>query len=371
MGQAAELIDLIYDAPFNPGVWTDVIEQLIDRIGAESAVMTELDIVTGEGAGVPVRQDQAVMDEYLSQWATDNPLAIVDDPVGYMRGWLPMIVRDAEWMDRDELRKTPYFNEFLHKLGAEQSIFVRLGLDGTMVSSISIARREERGAFSKDEIAIAQRYQPHLVRASALARRMRADQNARDDLDAMLDTSEQRLLFVDSAGRVQRMTAAAERFVCEEGALDITGGQLHAIDAASDARLQHLYAAVLAGEAPPPALTVGGAGSARQYAVTVSPVGARSRAMLTSEPLMLVAVTDAQPTALGVEFDIRARFNLTAGEARLANAIADGQSLRETADRTGVSVHTVRAQLGAVFAKTGTRRQADLVRLLYEFRSPK
>ncbi|QDZ07850.1 helix-turn-helix transcriptional regulator [Sphingomonas panacisoli] len=364
MGQAAELIDLIYDAPFTPGAWNVAIEQLCDAIGAETAVTTELDIVTGEGAGQPVRQDPAVMEEYLSRWAADNPLAIVDDPVQYMRGWLPTIVRDAEWMDRDELRKTPYFNEFLARLGAEQSMFLRLGLDGTMVSSISIARQEDRGAFSKDEIAIARRYQPHLVRASAITRRLRVEQNARDDLDAMLDTTDQRLLFVDRAGRVQRMTAAARRFVSEEGALDITGGQLRTMDAASDAHLQRLYAAVLAGKEMPPALTLGRTGSTRRFAVTVSPVGARSRAMLSSEPLMLVSVNDAQPPALGAELDARARFNLTAAEGRLATAIAEGQSLREAADRIGVSVHTVRAQLSAVFAKTGTRRQADLVRLL-------
>ncbi len=366
MGQAAELIDLIYDAPFTPGVWNDVIERLCDAVGADSAVMTELDIVTGDGAGLPVRQDPAVMDEYLTRWAADNPLAIVDDPIPYIRGWRPTIVRDAEWMDRDKLRKTLYFNEFLHPIGAEQSIFVRLGLDGTMISSISIARPEGRGAFSNDEITIAQRYQPHLVRASAIARRLRAERNVRDDLDAMLGTTEQRLLFVDRSGRVKRMSVAAQRFVSEESALDITGGLLRARDPVRNLQLQRLYATVLTGCEAPPALMLGDAGSSRRFAVTVSPAGERSRAMLSSEPLMLVAVSDAPPAALGMELDARARFGLTPAEGRLAAAIAEGCSLRDAADQIGVSVHTVRAQLGAVFAKTGTRRQADLVRLLLQ-----
>ncbi len=57
-------------------------------------------------------------------------------------------------------------------------------------------------------------------------------------------------------------------------------------------------------------------------------------------------------------------FCLTPGEARLAKCLGEGLSLREAAAEFGVSVNTVRMQLRHVFAKTGTRRQLDLVRLI-------
>ena len=57
-------------------------------------------------------------------------------------------------------------------------------------------------------------------------------------------------------------------------------------------------------------------------------------------------------------------FGLTPAEARVAVAIADGQTVEKIALRHRVSVKTVRTQLGAVFSKTNTARQADLVRLL-------
>ncbi|MER9940000.1 helix-turn-helix transcriptional regulator [Mesorhizobium sp. M0088] len=45
-------------------------------------------------------------------------------------------------------------------------------------------------------------------------------------------------------------------------------------------------------------------------------------------------------------------------------AIAQGISLRDHADSRDVSIHTVRAQLKSVFAKTETRRQSQLAALI-------
>ena len=57
-------------------------------------------------------------------------------------------------------------------------------------------------------------------------------------------------------------------------------------------------------------------------------------------------------------------FRLTRCEARLASALATGLSLRDIAERYGVEVGTIRAQLKSVFLKTGAQRQSELVSLL-------
>jgi DNA-binding CsgD family transcriptional regulator len=56
-------------------------------------------------------------------------------------------------------------------------------------------------------------------------------------------------------------------------------------------------------------------------------------------------------------------FDLTASEARVFTHIASGLTQVETAKVLGVATSTVKTHLLNVFAKTGTRRQADLVRL--------
>jgi DNA-binding CsgD family transcriptional regulator len=57
-------------------------------------------------------------------------------------------------------------------------------------------------------------------------------------------------------------------------------------------------------------------------------------------------------------------FGLSRAEARLALRLLAGQTPQECAREAGVGVATVRSQLHSMFAKTGARRQAELVALL-------
>lgn len=57
-------------------------------------------------------------------------------------------------------------------------------------------------------------------------------------------------------------------------------------------------------------------------------------------------------------------FGLTPAEAKLATLIAGGATTSEAARILDVSLATVRSQLAAAFAKTRTRRQAELVTLV-------
>jgi len=57
-------------------------------------------------------------------------------------------------------------------------------------------------------------------------------------------------------------------------------------------------------------------------------------------------------------------YSLTPSEARLALLLTTGRSVEESASQLGIALSTARSVLKAIFAKTGTRRQADLVRML-------
>ena len=55
-------------------------------------------------------------------------------------------------------------------------------------------------------------------------------------------------------------------------------------------------------------------------------------------------------------------FGITPAEARVLAALVAGQSPKQHAGAQGVSVHTVRSQLGSLMAKMGCTRQVELVR---------
>jgi DNA-binding CsgD family transcriptional regulator len=64
------------------------------------------------------------------------------------------------------------------------------------------------------------------------------------------------------------------------------------------------------------------------------------------------------------EDTLRVVFDLTPAEARLAQGITRGDTLEEIATSLRIKMPTARTQLSAVFAKTGTRRQAKLIAIL-------
>lgn len=63
---------------------------------------------------------------------------------------------------------------------------------------------------------------------------------------------------------------------------------------------------------------------------------------------------------------LESQWGFTHAEGQLAHWLIQGLSLDEAAERIGVSKNTVRSQLRALFDKTETRRQAELVRLLLQ-----
>lgn len=94
---------------------------------------------------------------------------------------------------------------------------------------------------------------------------------------------------------------------------------------------------------------------ASDYIVTVLPGGG----------VMSGAVFIADPLATGARPELLCQvWGLTPAEARIAMALLAGRTPGEIAVWYRVSESTVRTQIRAVFDKTGTRRQGELIKML-------
>ena len=60
-------------------------------------------------------------------------------------------------------------------------------------------------------------------------------------------------------------------------------------------------------------------------------------------------------------------FGLTKAEAKLAAILAKGQELKSAAEELGITYGTARSRLAQIFQKTATRRQGELVHLLFTY----
>jgi DNA-binding CsgD family transcriptional regulator len=105
--------------------------------------------------------------------------------------------------------------------------------------------------------------------------------------------------------------------------------------------------------------------------VNVSVVPLRSRARLADvpwigfgRPVAIVTISDPDLARQRREEQLRRLFGLTNAEAALAAEILKGDGRRAAAQRCGITDGTAKTHLEHIFEKTGTRRQAELIRLL-------
>ena len=62
---------------------------------------------------------------------------------------------------------------------------------------------------------------------------------------------------------------------------------------------------------------------------------------------------------------LRRLYSMTGAEAELVRLLVEGASLRQAAERREVTLNTARTQLRAIFLKTGTKRQSELVQVVF------
>jgi DNA-binding CsgD family transcriptional regulator len=79
---------------------------------------------------------------------------------------------------------------------------------------------------------------------------------------------------------------------------------------------------------------------------------------------VLLTLTSLEPRPWPNAATLTRAFGLTPAEARLASIIAEGRSPEHAAKALGISRGTARNQLKAIFGKTDTHRQSELVALL-------
>ena len=90
-----------------------------------------------------------------------------------------------------------------------------------------------------------------------------------------------------------------------------------------------------------------------------SPIGA---AHPMAHPMALIFVGDSDDRSPAPAETLAKLYGLTPAEARLVEGLLAGETLQDYADRPAVSLHTAKTHLKHVFAKTGTGRQANLIR---------
>jgi DNA-binding CsgD family transcriptional regulator len=251
----------------------------------------------------------------------------------------------------------------------EDGLFVRL-TDGPCPTSFLVAAAKERSEpyATTERITVVSALVPHLQQALRTQCLLADLVHRVDDVALAVDCIRHGVIVVGPGAAVVHLNRAAERIVALGDGPVVRAGTLRITSPSVDNALQHAIGGAL-GSGDPPTRTGDSLHCPRSdgknsYVVHVLPFTRATTGR--QEPRALVFLVDPHGKRMSSAELLRRVYGLTNAEAAVALHIADGQGIKPIADELSLSTSTVKTHLQRVFSKTGTHRQAELVRLLLE-----
>jgi DNA-binding CsgD family transcriptional regulator/PAS domain-containing protein len=340
-----------------------VLERIGDAAGrAAAALITTEDFVRPVDVWL-ARHDPAYTGVRFRHYARPdaNPALRVFMKLG--RG---EVVRRTQFMPDHEFEADPCFQALHVPQGFYYSCISTLRRSDSLLSAFGVYRGRRFGDFDSEEVALLERLVPHLAHALSVHRRMSAARVHQHRAEVALSLLNVAICLLTADGRIIFANRAAEDLLRRCDGLRLRRGQLAADDPAETGRL----AGAIAGAAKEPRRVVAlplhreaGRRPLQVWAVPLPRQSSCSTFQAFRSDVMLLALDPEQSPAPPTNV-LRALYTLTDAEAQLVLGLIAGERLADYAERAGITMNTAKSHLKAVFAKTDTNRQAELVRLL-------
>jgi DNA-binding CsgD family transcriptional regulator/PAS domain-containing protein len=364
LNEPGGLIEAIYDAGFDAQRWPGVFVRIARHIGAQHVNLT----VLPSDSQFPLDQwdgiDVSFADSYARHYGGLDPL------VPQARLWAAgTLVADTMLRPQGSHERSAFVQEWVRPQGFYTVAFANVLCEGGMAGVLGALRHEHR-FYSNDELDVLRTLLPHLRNAlrvqqhTAPAPRDESGAAPADALDALAHG----VLIVDADARIVFANRAATTQLAQASGLRSERDTLTASTPAATQQLRALVARAARPEARTGgAMLISRAPPDEPLQVLVSPLGAHRSADLAygARPhTAMLIVIDPKSSRRGVETRLVALFGLTPAEARVACEVGKGLNPKDVAEALQVLPSTVRTHLHHVFAKTTTRRQAELMRLI-------
>jgi len=357
------IIGRIYEAAEDPRAWAEVLRLLGNefRSTVNGFVLNDRNSPGGE-VSASDSPDVKLVEEYNSYYCSKNVLLQRMSAMMKPR----QLLNSSDVMYDSDLIATEYYEDFLKRW----NIFYFLGgvitSDANSNAVLSLARSRKTGPFTSSELGLLTLVIPHLERAARLSGAFARFRQGRDEV---LDRLPMGIIVLDESGKVEFFNRAAETILAKKDGLCWSSGGVSAVDPTQASRL----AAAIKGAK----LTATGKGLAgggnlsitrssigRPLSVMVAPMMPSTASPLSRAPRVAMFITDPEATQVTNLERLKALFNLTPAESRMASQLLQGKSVIEAADALGITRQTARVHLKRIFGKTYTGRQSELMRLL-------
>ncbi len=356
-------VDAIYDCVLEPERWRDAVRIIAEILESPSSSVNMLDVKSGESLCFSHQGYPAGFWEAYHPYAAHHPImpTVRMLPVGD-------VTTVASACGDEEFYGSRLYRDVLQPHGGYRDCIMLLGLrTGGRLGYLHACRTENEPRYSAHEIKIFKLFSKHICRAMRISEAFDLQTLKSESLEVTLDGLAAAVFLVARDLRVVYMNAAAEHCIKKGNALRLVNRRLFPTNCLAGRNLASALAAAIADEAE---IALGDHTLAFPdrdggLVVTILPLERGDRQSLSKAFSAVAAIFVQDPTVLprlpGEAFG--RLYGLTAGEMRVAFAMASGLAPLETAETLGIGLQTVKTHLQHIFQKTGTARQVDLVAL--------
>lgn len=361
------LVNDIYDAALDESAWQRVMEEMLAVTDSQAATFSIIDNSSNAprfSTFVTTNFDPLMVTEYLGGMSTQDPTveAIAANP-------RQKIFHDSALITEREKDRHAYYNWHEKFSDTRHRIAGMASPAETIQAGITVHRTRLAGDFdpqTKKLIALLFR---HIEQALLIGFRLGTLGALNEFSSELLDRNPAGVILLDDQGRIVMANRAATEIEAARDGLAMAGGSVKLLRRSDDRRLQEAIGGVLnAGTgvplSPHNVMAVPRPSGKRAYMIAVSPVSSARFMMSTIHPAACVLVVDPEREPTVPEHRLRTLYGLSRGEARLAALLARGDDLKTAAEALSITYATARARLSAVFRKTETSRQSELLKLL-------
>jgi DNA-binding CsgD family transcriptional regulator len=364
-----DVIDTIYGAALAPDQWQLSLDKLNELMPSVAVCLYGYDYHNSSSIGhIHSGFDPAAMDQYDAYYSSINAWA-----PGFGRSPVGTLLSSDNFIAREDLLKTEYYADWLRPQENQVMGWGSLLVNESgrfLAFSTTLRAKDEEGLSDTVRRTVA-RLIPHLDRAFRMARVLAGAELTRG-AEAILEALPDPAFLVDADGCVRYSNAPAAAMLSDGVLVRMAqGGRLEFFDAAA-CEAMALRLSDLAGRthSGPTAAFPIRSSSNEVASALFSPVTSGE----TSSGNWLTAFPASRPIGLlvirrpgkGLDHRLRQSFGLTDAEISIAQHLAQGRSVRETAELRGASILTVRNQLRGVYGKLSVSRQHELVAKLHQ-----
>jgi DNA-binding CsgD family transcriptional regulator len=364
----ARLIETIYSTVADPDAWPSFLNELIALSGSRSACLLVMNPeATRVLSSVKQNIDDSFHRQYTEYYVNACPWRpeLRQKPSGRLYStYLHFSCRQPDFL------RSEFFNDWAGPQDIHHGICGTVYQDAGRTVQLLVQRTAGQGHYSERDTALVNAFVPHLQHAFRLAAQF-GERCARSEAVAKALEGEILPCFLlDASLRIIYSNPGGEALLTAQTPLTFVNGQIGVAQEACHQRLRKLLRECLVA-ADSRAFQSGGGSlevprpNGANLQLLVRPIHPDIPA-LTVRPAGYVAVYVYDPEA-GIAMDrerLRGLYGLSNAEIRVAEAMLATPDPAEVAKRCCISLHTVRSHLKALFAKTGTQGQADLMKRL-------